>query len=772
MGTAPPQAKKRRVADLLGISIEPFEAHKAFKPDEAIVLKSDGSWSAAEAITKQMPNVGIPMTILTGFLGAGKSTVLNYILKADHGLRIAVLINEFGEVDIDNQLVDTQEKGAEGDPIQLNNGCVCCTISNGFIDAVQKILDRPDAPLPHYFILETSGVADPKPIIDSVSNTELNAQMYVDQVLTVIDSSSWTIDHYDSDAAASQLRWADTVLLSKTDLVKEPDLKNVINNLLDIKPNTRVLKSQKGYVPLTALFDIDLTKSRVEDIKKKNDEAAAAAAKQAAEEAAKLNPEGDTKKENGHEHGNDHKKVEEHDHGHTKEHDHDHKKEHDHDHTKEHDHKHDEKKEHDHDHKHEHKHDEKKEHGHDHKHEDKKEHDHEHKHEHKKDGDHKHDHEHKHEHKDGDQDHKHDHKHEHKHEHKDGKKSSCGHNHKPGEKCGHSHKKEKEKQGHLERDGFSSIAFTTDKSFSLFRFKNEFMEDLPEEVFRAKGLLYFKGYDSRFVFHWSGRRFNVEEDDWPEGTKPSNQLVVIGRKMDKKAVMKMLEDCITRPDDPDEDEFGNDPNEVYGDEDDEGAQEGATENGTAYAGVDGMQMNNGMTMNNGMGMPMTVGVPIGMNIAQAQMMQQQQMARNMMPLASLNNPMGGVAGAPGTYYAQGGLPQQVGLQQQMGIQQGQLSQAAPMNLNANINHLLQQPIPSNAMPAMPGMPGGLPQMNPGMMMGNTKIPAISSLLAANGTPVANMNVNNGNGTPAPAVVAPAVANSTGTDEGNSKQSGQ
>ena len=82
------------------------------------------------------------------------------------------------------------------------------------------------------------------------------------------------------------------------------------------------------------------------------------------------------------------------------------------------------------------------------------------------------------------------------------------------------------------------------------------MEDLPEEVFRAKGLLWFKGYESRFVFHWSGTRFNVEEEDWPEKVEKTNQLVVIGRKMDKKLITEMLENCITRPDDPDEDEFG------------------------------------------------------------------------------------------------------------------------------------------------------------------------------------------------------------------------
>lgn len=481
MGSSPP-AKKRRVADLLcGDTDAPVI------DEGAASLRADGSWAAAEAITRQMPSGSVPLTILTGFLGAGKSTVLNYILRADHGLRIAVLINEFGAVDIDNQLVDTRAEGAEGDPIQLNNGCVCCTISNGFIDAVQRILDRP-GDRPHYFILETSGVADPKPIIDSVSNTELRNDMYVDQVLTVIDSSSWTAEHYDSETAIKQLQFADTVLLSKTDLVKDDQIKQVIDTLEEIKPHVRILKSQKGYVPLAALFDLNIAKRSLEEEEK---------AKKQAEGSPKKSPtepesEGCT---------NDVKKPADGD---------------------------------------------AKEHG----------------------------------------------------------KHDCGHKHAPGEKCGHDHHDqkgndhthEKKKPNHLEQEGFSSISFTSNKSFSLSRFRQDFMEELPTGVFRAKGLLWFRNYPSRFVFHWSGSRFNVEEDDWPEGVEPSNQLVVIGRKLDHDVITTMLEHCLSRDTDPDEeddmDEEDDDEEDIYGEDGMDGVEPGAEAiNGAPLAAMTGAPSN-------------------------------------------------------------------------------------------------------------------------------------------------------------------------------------
>ena len=223
-----------------------------------------------------------------------------------------------------------------------------------------KILERPGDP-PQYFILKTLGGADPKLIIDSVSNTELRGQLYVDQVLTVIDSSSWTENNYDSATTQRQLIHADTVLLSKTDLVPHERVKEVIANIIDVKPNTRVLKSQKGYVPIAALFDINITKSRFMpkiEMKKSG------------------HKHGNGKKDE-HEHKPDHKEKDGHSHKHEQKDGHDHAHKHEHKDKDDHGHKHEHKVKDGHDDKHEHKvkdgHDDKHEHkvkdGHDDKHE-------------------------------------------------------------------------------------------------------------------------------------------------------------------------------------------------------------------------------------------------------------------------------------------------------------------------------------------------------------------------------------------------------------------
>lgn len=457
---SPPPAKKMRVADLLGVTHETFNIDH----DETL-LKADGTWEAAQAITKQIPHDTIPLTILTGFLGAGKSTVLNYILRADHGLRIAVLINEFGKVDIDNQLVDTAAEGEEGEPITLNNGCICCTVSNGFIDAVKRILARP-GPSPHYFIVETTGLADPKPIMDSISATELRQQMYVDQVLTVIDASTWDESHYDSDTAFKQLEFADTILLSKTDIATQDRISDAVDCIVDLRPNARILRSQKGYVPVAALFDLDIVRRKTEakeHIKGNKNHIHANAVQNSVNNNTKdaTTNSSQNAKQNG---------------------------------TNE------------------------------------------------------------------------NHNHDHKHDHNSNENKDCGHNHAPGEECGETHQKDKGRN-HLEEEGFTSISFTSDKPFSLRRFRDEFMDSLPPGVFRAKGLLWFRHYDARFIFHWSGARYNVEEGEWPEGVKPSNQLVVIGRQLDAPTITSMLEECVLRDGEEDDDD------EEYYDEEEDGRKE-------------------------------------------------------------------------------------------------------------------------------------------------------------------------------------------------------
>lgn len=461
-----------RVSELLGLSKDPKDS---FRPDEnKTFLNVSGEWSAAEAITKALPSDhGVPLTILTGFLGAGKSTVLNYILNADHGMKIAVLINEFGEVDIDNQLVDTVAKGEEGEPVILNNGCICCTVSNGFIDAVHKILQQADEndSIPDYFIVETTGLADPKPILDSVVATELRDELYIDQVLTVVDASSWNQEHYGSETARKQIETADTVLLSKTDLCDDEKAKSVINSVLAIRPNARILKSQKGHVPIAALFDLGISlveKPKSSSRKVKNGD---------------KGPSSDS--DDKHKHGHKHAEGETCD-------------------------------------------------------------------------------------KDGHE------KHEHKHA--DGK--ACG------ESCTHDHGTDNGKKTHLEQEGFTSMSFVSDFPFSLRRFKDDFMDVLPEGVFRSKGLLLFVNYESRFVFHWSGSRYHVEEDEWPEGAVRKNQLVLIGRDLDKPTLTSMLEMCIVRPGEESEEEDIEEEEDYEGQEAEEGDY-GGEEEGVAGQKEDG-----------------------------------------------------------------------------------------------------------------------------------------------------------------------------------------
>jgi len=314
------------IAELLGVDSAPVASQAGYDASQGAFVKTSSTWASVDNVMKSMPRLGIPLTVLTGFLGAGKTTVLNYILNAPHGLRIAVLINEFGSVDIDNQLVDTMVKDEqkpesekkdhdEPDLVKLDNGCICCTISTNFVDAILKILDdcESEKNYPDYILVETTGLADPEPILNSVKATELSEMVYVDQVLTVVDASSWDADvHYESDTAIQQIVFADTLLLSKTDLVSPQRVNEVARDLLEMKESARILRSAKGAVPVEALFDIRLDRERrIEELielkaqklaeKKKNEENA--------------HNENDKRGEHTHDHGEHKHEHGEHKHG-------------------------------------------------------------------------------------------------------------------------------------------------------------------------------------------------------------------------------------------------------------------------------------------------------------------------------------------------------------------------------------------------------------------------------------------------------------------------
>jgi G3E family GTPase len=197
----------------------------------------------------------MPVTIITGFLGSGKTTLLNHILNNRHGLKIAVIVNEFGDIDIDSQLLLSVDENM----VQLGNGCICCTINQSLVDTVCEMVDRNDSI--DYLVVETTGVADPLPIMLSFVSTELRDVTRLDSVLTVVDAESFTPSHYDSEAALNQLIFGDIILLNKTDLVSPQVVAELENYIRSIKPGARIISTQYGEVSLPLILDVGFNDS-------------------------------------------------------------------------------------------------------------------------------------------------------------------------------------------------------------------------------------------------------------------------------------------------------------------------------------------------------------------------------------------------------------------------------------------------------------------------------------------------------------------------------
>ena len=194
----------------------------------------------------------VPITILTGFLGAGKTTVLNHLLHADHGLKIAVLVNDFGAINIDSQLITA----VDGDTVSLANGCICCTIRGDLLKATTDLLNRPDAP--EYIIIETSGVSDPLEVALTFNIPQLQHRLRVDSIVTVVDAeNARDLKQREYEILSfAQIGVADIVVVNKVDLVTAEEKAKLEDWIRSITPSARILESVQGAIPPEFVFGV------------------------------------------------------------------------------------------------------------------------------------------------------------------------------------------------------------------------------------------------------------------------------------------------------------------------------------------------------------------------------------------------------------------------------------------------------------------------------------------------------------------------------------
>jgi G3E family GTPase len=199
----------------------------------------------------------IPVTVLTGYLGAGKTTLLNRILSEPHGRKYAVIVNEFGEIGIDNDLV----VGADEEVFEMNNGCICCTVRGDLVRIIEGLMRRKgkfDA-----IIVETTGLADPAPVAQTFFLDEnIGRKARLDAVITVADAK-WLRDRLrDAPEAKNQIAFADVILLNKADLVGKDELPDVERKVRAINPSATLHRTERCKIPLSEVlerkaFDLD-----------------------------------------------------------------------------------------------------------------------------------------------------------------------------------------------------------------------------------------------------------------------------------------------------------------------------------------------------------------------------------------------------------------------------------------------------------------------------------------------------------------------------------
>jgi len=331
----------------------------------------------------------LPVTIISGFLGSGKTTLINHILKNQVGIKTAVLVNEFGEIGIDNDLII---EGSE-DMIELNNGCICCSINGELLNTVSKVLER--AEKLDYLIVETTGLADPLPVAMTFAAGDLREKVRLDSIITVIDGENFDFEINNTSVSYSQILYGDILLLNKSDLVNEKQLKKIEEFINKIKKEPRILRSTNSEVALQTIMSVGLFETDTFEFEKNK------------------------------------KNIEQNSHDHSS--------------------------------------------------------------------------------------HSHDH-------------SSHSHDH-----SSHSH----DLINNIE--GFTSVSYETFEPFSLRKFQYFLDNQISQNVFRAKGILWFMESERKHIFHLSGKRFSLDDEEWTK--EKSNKIVLIGKNLDHQTIKNQLSSC-------------------------------------------------------------------------------------------------------------------------------------------------------------------------------------------------------------------------------------